>query len=177
MNAALLLTALSAADVTEMSVPLSADTARVRYATLAAATDGPRPSADRFAAPLCRLWERLPAVRGLPPAERRRMGRGIERRLVDMRDDLIRRGLEWERAERKLLLRGRTVRRTLAGPAERRRAAELIALIQRTIAPESWDVLGGNGTIRYFDLYHALVVRAPYHVHGEVGGALDGLRP
>ena len=172
MTAAVLLAALSAADLADRAAPLSPDDARARYAALVDATGGPGPSADLFAAPLCRLWERLPGVRDLPAGERRRMTRTLERRLVGMRDALIRRGLEWERAEKKLLLRGRTVRRTLAGPAERRRAAELIALIQRTVAPETWDVLGGNGTIRYFDLYQVLVVRAPYHVHGGVDAAL-----
>ena len=55
-------------------------------------------------------------------------------------------------------------------------AAELIALIQRVIAPESWDVHGGTGTIIYYAPLHVLVIRASSQVHDRIGGALGGLR-
>ena len=59
---------------------------------------------------------------------------------------------------------------------EQRNARRLIDLIQSVVAPDSWEPNGGPGTIRYFDLYQALVVRAPQSVHDELGGALRGLR-
>lgn len=52
----------------------------------------------------------------------------------------------------------------------------LVELIQRTIAPDIWDVNGGNASIGYFPQLHALVVRAPGGVHRRIGGALGKLR-
>lgn len=52
----------------------------------------------------------------------------------------------------------------------------LVELIQRTIAPGFWDVNGGPGTIVYYAPLRALVVRATGEIHGNVRGALGGLR-
>lgn len=52
----------------------------------------------------------------------------------------------------------------------------LVALIERTIAPEFWDVVGGPGTIVYYAPLRALVVRATSDVHHDIGGVLGGLR-
>lgn len=52
----------------------------------------------------------------------------------------------------------------------------LIELIQNTIAPESWEVNGGRGSIRYYSLYHALLVRQTADVHHQLGGGLEQLR-
>ncbi len=52
----------------------------------------------------------------------------------------------------------------------------LVALIERTIAPEFWDVVGGPGTIFYYAPLRVLVVRATSEVHGDVRGVLGGLR-
>ena len=52
----------------------------------------------------------------------------------------------------------------------------LVALIERTIAPEFWDVVGGPGTIVYYAPLRALVVRATSEVHHNIGGVLGGLR-
>ena len=111
---------------------------------------------------------------------RGRTKRLIVGKLVPLRDRLIRRGMTWER-DRRQLARGRVPRRrrpgeSFAGPLEQRTARRLIDLIQSVVAPDSWDVNGGNGTIRYYDLYKVLVVRAPQSVHGEVGDLLGGLR-
>lgn len=51
----------------------------------------------------------------------------------------------------------------------------LVELIQRTIAPDSWDVNGGPGTIVYYPAFHCLVVRASGEVHEAIGGVLGGL--
>jgi hypothetical protein len=52
----------------------------------------------------------------------------------------------------------------------------LVALIQQTISPEFWDVHGGPGSIYYYRLWHALVVRATSEVHGQVERLTDRLR-
>jgi len=59
--------------------------------------------------------------------------------------------------------------RTDYGPA-------LVDLIQRTIAPEFWNVNGGPGAIAYYPLWYALGVRATGEVHGRVGGLTGALR-
>jgi hypothetical protein len=53
---------------------------------------------------------------------------------------------------------------------------QLVALIERTINPAFWDVVGGPGTIVYYQPLQCLVVRATAEVHGNVGGLLGGLR-
>lgn len=52
---------------------------------------------------------------------------------------------------------------------------ELVELIRKTIAPSSWDVNGGPGTIQYWRPGHALVVRASDDVHEQIGGVLGQL--
>ncbi|MBA61026.1 MAG: hypothetical protein CMJ76_01555 [Planctomycetaceae bacterium] len=44
----------------------------------------------------------------------------------------------------------------------------LVALIQRTIAPEFWDINGGPGVIVYYPPLRLLVVRATSQVHGRI---------
>jgi len=53
---------------------------------------------------------------------------------------------------------------------------DLIDLIQKTIAPASWDVNGGPGSIYYFRPGHAMVISNTDEVHGQVGDVLDQLR-
>jgi len=53
---------------------------------------------------------------------------------------------------------------------------DLVALIQRTIVPEFWDVQGGPGTIVYYRPLMVLVVRATDDVHHRIGGTLGGVR-
>lgn len=52
----------------------------------------------------------------------------------------------------------------------------LVALIQRTISPSSWDVNGGVSTVRYWRPGMALVVRAPQDLHAQVQPLLGQLR-
>jgi hypothetical protein len=52
---------------------------------------------------------------------------------------------------------------------------ELIELIRTTIAPESWDVAGGLGTIYYYRPVHALVVRQTSEVHWLIGDLREQL--
>lgn len=53
---------------------------------------------------------------------------------------------------------------------------DLVALIERTINPAFWDVVGGPGSIVYYQPLQCLVVRATSEVHGNLGGLVGGLR-
>ena len=52
----------------------------------------------------------------------------------------------------------------------------LVDLIRTTIAPKTWDVNGGKGSIYYYRPVHALVVRQTSEVHPQVGRLLGQLR-
>jgi hypothetical protein len=52
----------------------------------------------------------------------------------------------------------------------------LVDLIQRTIAPASWGVNGGSGSIVYFRPSRALVVRQRSEVHEQLQGVVRALR-
>jgi hypothetical protein len=51
----------------------------------------------------------------------------------------------------------------------------LVELIRKTIAPSTWDVNGGPGTIQYWRPGHALVVRASDDVQEQIGGLVGQL--
>jgi hypothetical protein len=53
---------------------------------------------------------------------------------------------------------------------------DLVDLIERTINPAFWDVVGGPGSIVYYRPLQCLVVRATAEVHGQIGGLVGGLR-
>ncbi|HEY2882598.1 MAG TPA: hypothetical protein VGJ15_09195 [Pirellulales bacterium] len=53
---------------------------------------------------------------------------------------------------------------------------ELVDLIQRVIAPRTWDINGGPGSIVYYPNLRVLVVTAPSEVHSQLGDALGQLR-
>ena len=55
-------------------------------------------------------------------------------------------------------------------------AQQLIELIQKTISPDFWDVVGGPGTIFYYPQLQVLVVRATSEIHDDVGGLVGALR-
>jgi hypothetical protein len=52
----------------------------------------------------------------------------------------------------------------------------LVDLIHNVIAPRTWDVNGGPGSVVYFRNFRALVVRAPSEVQTQVGDVLGQLR-
>ena len=55
-------------------------------------------------------------------------------------------------------------------------AQQLIELIQKTISPDFWDVVGGPGTIFYYPQLQVLVVRATSEIHDDIGGVVGALR-
>jgi hypothetical protein len=61
-----------------------------------------------------------------------------------------------------------------AGPADW--GPDLVDLIERTINPALWDVVGGPGSIIYYQPLHFLVVRATAEVHEKIGGVVGDLR-
>ena len=50
---------------------------------------------------------------------------------------------------------------------------ELVGLIQKTIAPSTWDINGGPGTIHYWRPGRAIVVRQMGDVHDQIGDLLE----
>jgi hypothetical protein len=59
-------------------------------------------------------------------------------------------------------------------PADHSR--ELLEVIQDTIAPDTWDVRGGPGVIRFWPPGSALIVRQTGDVHEQLGRLLGDLR-
>ena len=53
---------------------------------------------------------------------------------------------------------------------------DLVDLIHNVIAPRTWDVNGGPGSVVYFRNFRVLVVRAPSEVQTQVGDMLGQLR-
>jgi hypothetical protein len=64
----------------------------------------------------------------------------------------------------------------LGGAAVRDDGRQLVELIQQTIAPSSWDVNGGPGTVMYYPPLRVLVIRQTGETHGVIGDVLGGLR-
>jgi hypothetical protein len=50
---------------------------------------------------------------------------------------------------------------------------ELVDLIQKTIAPQSWDINGGQGSIMYWPGNQVIVVRQTEDVHEALGAFVD----
>jgi hypothetical protein len=51
-----------------------------------------------------------------------------------------------------------------------------VALIERTINPNFWEVVGGPGSIVYYAPLQCLVVRATAEVHENIGGSVGDVR-
>ena len=180
MTAFLLIASAPAVLAAEDARPLSAAEFTARYRAFRALDRDPATPAAAVVPGGVRLLRAAGGVRGLPGGHRRAAARALSAALADRHGELGVRGRRW--ADNLAAMRaGRRPRplpdgSTLAGPREIREALKLIHLIQTTIAPDTWDVNGGPSNITYFDLYQALVVKAPQRVHGEIGGALEGLR-
>lgn len=61
-------------------------------------------------------------------------------------------------------------------PGEAEQAEQLIELIRNTIAPDSWDVRGGPGTMFYFAPKKVLVIRQTGAAHDKFGDLFRQLR-
>lgn len=107
----------------------------------------------------------------------------LRARLIDLRDEFKRRVAHQKKTTRDETpgtQKSETTAQATSGAAGGANvadnASQLIAVIESTIAPESWESRGGPGVIRYYAAVHALVVRATADVHGELGGLVDALR-
>jgi Bacterial type II and III secretion system protein len=59
---------------------------------------------------------------------------------------------------------------------EQTREAELIRLIQKTIAPQSWADAGGTGTIDFYPIGHSLVICQSPDVHEQIAHLLEHMQ-
>jgi len=111
---------------------------------------------------LAAFYTALEQAKSLSASERSSLKGRVKVRLEQFRDDLqrVRRGAASSRG----------------GGAVPPGALELIQLIQSTIEPDSWAMNGGHGTIWYWALTPALVVRQTGEVHQQLGSTLDALR-
>jgi len=62
------------------------------------------------------------------------------------------------------------------GPVVTDYGQDLVDVIQATIAPHTWDVNGGPGSIYYWRPGRAIVVRATDEVHNDIGGLVEQLQ-
>ena len=136
---------------------------------------GQRPDPMKSAPRLLDLFHLIPHVERVSQADKTRMRKGLTARLEEMAI-LLNRQLRRTSAQSQERRTTRQTGKTLAGPAEQRNARELINLIQAAVAPDSWDVNGGKGTIFFYSPLNVLVIRATGDVHREVGDTLDLLR-
>lgn len=139
------------------------------------------PDPFTVAPPLIDLYRQLDSDRTLAHTERSKMQRGVKFRLESLRDRLMRDALAQKRQQQRNSFRARRAGRSSkpgqsAGGGEIANAVKLIELIQNTIAPDTWDVNGGNGSIRYFSLLKVLVVRQTGEVHHQIGNGLSKLK-
>lgn len=129
---------------------------------------------------LVAFYTTLETVEGLPRSEQLRMQETLRARLRQIGESVAR-----DRAtEKQPTARRRSQSADVSdesdgdslGGSEQQNVAELISLIESTIAPDSWASRGGNGSISYFSKLKVLVVRQTAEVHRQVGGILDGVR-
>jgi len=156
--------------------PWTAEELRAQFDDLTLRTARVRSiDAEHVAPDLLTLYGALYQENDLPGAELVDLRRRTKSRLETVRDKLRR---EQRRANSQPLRGGATA---FGGgmplqAGEFQNAQALIALIEETIEPESWETNGGPGSIRYYSPLHLLVVRNSQHVHEQIGGALGDLK-
>jgi hypothetical protein len=99
----------------------------------------------------------------VPAVERRRLQAQLGTRLGELHDVLNR--------------RVKRAAASHAGGGLANDAQQLIDLIQATVAPDSWAINGGNGTLYFYAPLNVLVVRQTAEVHEQLGGTIGQLRP
>jgi hypothetical protein len=188
------------AEFVERQSPRSAEELRSAYReALQQTTPRQRPDYATVIPQAVQLYAELAAAEGLSHAERSKLRGRLKVRLEEVRDRLLRNEIARDRAAARVRYRARAAvdararpaeaghyehyervrgssATSLAGPLDARQARRLIDLIQNTIAPESWEINGGRGSIRYYDLYQALVVRQTGEVHHQLNAGLGQLR-
>lgn len=136
-------------------------------AALAATIARAHPQPEEVVPRLITLYVQLEDLEGLPTHERNRMRRSLEGRLVKQLEVLVREKLKHDRAARRNSLAG--------GSAAAMGAQQLINIIVTTIAPDTWQQNGGKGTITFYPINPALVVRQTGEVHEQVAALVRAL--
>ncbi len=159
----------------ETSVVMSADQFQATYKKIYLATAKHRyPKPQDHVRALVGLYQQLEHVKGLSDIEHRKIRFGLLLRLMQMHQQLqINRRNALYKQQR---MANPNTANPLAGGGAFNTGDELIDLIQTTVAPDTWDINGGPGAIRYFRPLNALVIRAPGSTHHEVGEMLEQLR-
>jgi hypothetical protein len=131
-------------------------------------------SPHEFTERLVGLHRSIAGCERMSHAERKRLRSRVEGRLKQLLVLLKRdvRRLPGKKSAKPV----RVIKPSLNGPAEIRNAIDLINLIQSTIAPASWDVNGGKGSIQFYSPLNVLVIRNTSEVHGSAGSALRQFR-
>lgn len=164
MSYAILVTAVL---IGPQAVP-PADYWRDEYrALLAATTERVHSQPEAVVPRLVSMYVQIEDVEALPRYERTRMRRTLEGRMVKQLEVLVRERVKQDRAARRNSLAG--------GSAAAIGAQQLINVIVTTIAPDSWQQNGGNGTITFYPINPALVVRQTGEVHEQVSALLQAL--
>ena len=126
---------------------------------------------------LVHYYQTLETIDGATVAERGRMRKSIEGRLVRQLEELLR-----DKARHSQKSRAIATRSNVSTPANSPGggpafvAQPLIDMIVNTISPETWQQRGGQGTIMYYANNPALVIRQSQRVHEEIGELLQALR-
>jgi hypothetical protein len=170
-------TPLIAKDAGEQPLSRKVDALLRREAT--AKTTDERRAAVRQLVEFARDME---SATGVAPAERSRAKHRVRARLAQLHRELERPAAAGGvRRDRPPLLAqvgpgaGGGPGNPPAPPNPPDHGEDLAELIRQTIAPETWDVNGGNGVIVYFPARRVLVVRQQSEVHWGLADVLDQL--
>ena len=143
----------SSSRVTEAKLPTKLEDVREAYVSaLQKSARRANPEPAGVVPALTEVYTDLETVEGLSFAERSRMRSSVKARLEQLRDKLIRELLRNKKiADRKKRTKPRSRdgkpvderAEMLAGGGANAQAIQLIDLIQNTIAPETWQIVGG----------------------------------
>lgn len=157
---------------------LSADQWRDEYqAALLATAERAKPRAEVVVPRLASLYVNLDNAEALPRGERMRMRQTLQGRLVKQLEGLLIERRKHDLAQQRLSARRSGGESLAGGGATAFAAQQLIDLIVTTIAPDSWQARGGNGSISFYARNPALIIRQTSEVHGETADLLRALRP
>jgi hypothetical protein len=128
---------------------------------------------------LVELVRKIGAATDVPRGERMRQRNRIRGRLGQLQRELARRGGERGGGHNRPPLLAQVGPPPGGGganpPPPADHGEDLAELIRQTIAPETWDVNGGNGVIVYFPSRRVLVVRQQAEVHWGLADVLNQL--
>jgi hypothetical protein len=146
----------------------------VRMALRSSALRGGTVASDQSVTRLVSLYKQVQQDTELPAAERERLRLALRGSLSRISQALQRRHPDI--LAQQFPLGGQPAAQGAAAAQPVDHGQELVELIESTIFPMKWDTNGGQGTIRYWPMGHALVVRQTGDVHEDLGRLLEDLR-